>query len=108
MVMAAALALWAPAGRGDGVSNNNGNSGAAEFTLERMRVAPIYAADEPTPAPPPAAEPTERSLLNGTLYQSGFGQSLIDKGFDFGGWIEGSLTYDTVDPPGNLIPGRVF
>jgi len=75
-----------------------------------LDAAPVYLADEPPPAPEqtPTEETPERSLLNATLYKSSFGQQLIDKGLDIGGWVEGSYTYAFSNPPGGFIAGRVF
>src|SRR5205823_3969202 len=58
--------------------------------------------DEVPPAPPP------KTTLNDAMDKWGPTKSLQDKGFDFGGLIEGSYSYNTDGGGPDVIPTRVF
>jgi hypothetical protein len=69
----------------------------------------VPSANQPSAMPPPSAPAqSEKTLLDTTLYNTSVGKNLIDKGFDFGGWVEASWTHSFSNPPSNFIVGRVF
>ena len=56
----------------------------------------------------PPAEPPPKTLLNDRLDQFSLTKPLEDNGFDFGGLIEGSYSYNTDGTSNPFIPTRVF
>jgi len=73
-----------------------GLTSAARASDAGLSLEPVYAQD------------ASRTGLNSALDKVGIGSTLQDAGINVGGWAEGSLTYSTSAPPGNIITGRAF
>src|SRR5438552_9768748 len=62
----------------------------------------VFSLDDAPPAPPP------KTTLNDAMDKWGPTKSIQDAGFDFGGLIEGSYSYNTDGGGPDVIPTRVF
>ena len=59
------------------------------------------------PAPAPATTPATTPLM-GMLDSIGVGKGLEGAGISINGFVEGSWTYDTSNPPGHILTDRAF